>query len=140
MHARGAGRQRAEDRVVGRRRERLERGPREMAALEPADLAAERVGEQLGSEADAEDRHAAGRRLAQERRLVRQRGVERVLLAAQGDDAVDLAELRERVAVAQAPLVEPGTGAAQSGSGVAEERPLEVVDHGDHRRCHGGRG
>ena len=102
-----------------------------MPVLELADRAAVRVGEQLRAEAHAEHRHAALGRLAQQRRLPRQRRVERGLLAAERHDAVDLAERGQRVAVAQEALVQARSGGLQRRAGVAQERPLEVVQDGD---------
>ncbi len=102
-----------------------------MPALELADLAAVRVREQLRAEAHAEHRHAARRRVPQQRGLAGEPGVERVLLAAEHHDPVVLAERGQRVAAAREALVELGARTAQRGPGVAEERALEVVDDGD---------
>ena len=133
VDARGARRERAEDRVAVGGRERPKLEPVEMAPRQPPHVATERVGEQLGAEAHAEHGHAALRGLAQQGRLRLQIGVDRGLLAAQRHDPVDRGELRERVAGAQEPLVEAQPRAAQRRAGMAEDRALEVVQDGDDR-------
>ena len=127
----GAGRQGAQHGIAVGGRQRGELRPGEVPALELADLTAVRVREQLRAEADAEHRDAARRRVAEQRGLARETGLERVLLAAQHHDPVVLADLGQRVAVAREALVELRAGTAQRGAGVAEERALEVVDDGD---------
>jgi hypothetical protein len=110
-----------------------------VAAGELADLAAVRVREQLGAEADAEHRHALRGGVAQERGLVGQGRVGRGLLAAEHEDPVRVARGGKRVAAAQEALVELGAGLAQRRAGVTEERPLQVVQDGD-AGGHGRRG
>ena len=81
------------------------------------------MGEQLGAEADAEHGDPAVDRLAQQRRLGAEHriavDVEHRLLAAERQQAVDLVERGQRLAVAQAPLVELDAGRADGVPGVA---------------------
>ena len=139
VHAGGAGRQRAEHRVAGCGRQRLELEPVEVASRQLADLAAVRMREQLAPRQTPSTGTPARRGVAQQRGLRRERRVGGGLLAAEDEDPVGLAWRGQRIALAQEALVERDAGVAQRGPGVAEELAPEVVQDGDAgrawRRC-----
>jgi hypothetical protein len=118
----GAVSDRAEHRVLAV--EHADRRPGDEPPGQAGDLAAVRVGQQLRAEADAEERDLPLDRRADQLGLRAQCGVPRRLLAAEGDDAVDRVEVRERAEV----LLDR----AERLGRVAEERLLEVVDDRDH--------
>ena len=108
------------------------------APRQPADAAAERVGEQLGAEADAEHRHVALDRLAQQRDLLEQVRValdlRHRLRAAEADDPVDGVEVGQRVAArAGRDVLEPS--GRQRGHRSAQERRFQVVEARERRPC-----
>jgi hypothetical protein len=112
-----------EHRVVG---DHGDRRPGDEAARQSRDLAAQCVRQQLRAEADAEERDLALHRLADQLDLGLELRLPRRLLAAEGDDAVDLVEGRQRVEV----LLDR----AERVRRVAQERLLQMVDDGDARR------
>jgi hypothetical protein len=132
--------QRADHRVAGGGRQRLDRRPGDHALRQPHHTAAQGVREELRAEADAEHGDPAPDRLAQARRLGFQHrvggDVADRLLAAEREQAVDGVEIGQRVTAAQPALVELDARGDHRGAGVAGEVVLEVVEDGDGRNGH----
>jgi hypothetical protein len=121
VEARG---QRPEQRIFGALRRQLNGDPADLGPHGRLCRAAGGLGQQLRAEADAEERDLPLDRRADQIGLRAQCRVPRRLLAAEGDDAVDRVEVRERAEV----LLDR----AERLGRVAEERLLEVMDDGDH--------
>ena len=102
--------------------------------------AAERIGEELMAEADAEERHAPGHRLADDGLLVGEPGVgvllEDIHRPAHGDEPVIAVERRNRLALVELHRV---PGDAVGAHEVAEDAgmlDLDVLEHEElHRRA-----